>query len=121
MHILDRFMEFLVAGIFLCIGIAKIFSYRRQPKAPGVSGGHRSFGLPYPAAAAMGVFEIAAALILMFTPFGTLRGADLVQATAVLLALLTIGAGIYHLRRREALAPSIALFLLAVFVMIGRT
>jgi hypothetical protein len=36
------------------------------------------------------------------------------------LALLMVAAGIYHMRRQESAAPSVALFLLALFVIVGR-
>jgi hypothetical protein len=36
------------------------------------------------------------------------------------LALLMVGAGIYHFRRREPAAAAVATFLLALFVIVGR-
>jgi hypothetical protein len=36
------------------------------------------------------------------------------------LALLMVAAGIYHIRRQESAAPSVSLFLLALFVIVGR-
>lgn len=120
MNILDRFMEFLVAGIFLYVGFGKILRYQRRPKPLGASHAHLPFKLPYASAIAVGLFEIAAALVLLFTPYSTLQGASLVRLAAVLLALLTLGAGIYHVRRQEKVAQAVALFLLTVFVMVGR-
>jgi hypothetical protein len=36
------------------------------------------------------------------------------------LALIMVLAGIYHLRRQEEAAPAVSLFLLALFVIVGR-
>ncbi len=113
-------MELLVAVVFLWVGIGKIRSYGRRPKALGASRMHLPFGLPQGFAIAVGLFEIGAALILLFAPFGTWQQANLVRSAVTLLALLTMGAGIYHVRRQETAAPTVVLFLLTVFVMIGR-
>lgn len=43
-----------------------------------------------------------------------------VRAAAAWLALLMVGAGIYHLRRNESAAPNVALILLSIFVIVGR-
>jgi hypothetical protein len=44
----------------------------------------------------------------------------LLRLAAAGLALLMVIAGIYHIRRQESAAPSVALFLLALFVIVGR-
>jgi hypothetical protein len=36
------------------------------------------------------------------------------------LALLMVAAGIFHLQRKEPAAPEVTLFLLALFVIVGR-
>lgn len=112
-------MEFLVAGVFLCIGLRRIVSYGRRPKALGASQMRLPFGLPYGTIAAVGLFEIAAALALL-APFGPLPQATLVPLAAAMLALLTMAAGIHHVRRHEPATPTVVLFLLAMFVMVAR-
>jgi hypothetical protein len=113
-------MEFLVAGVFLCIGVAKVMSYRRRPRALGARNRRLPLGLPYAVIVVLGLFEIVAALALVM-PFGPIPPATLVLLAAVGLALMTLAASIYHARRRESAAPSVALFLLALFVIVGRT
>src|SRR5580658_6265305 len=120
MNSLDRFMEFLVAGVFLCVGLGKLLKYRRRPKALGASQAQLPFGLPYGVIVAVGLFEVAAALVLLFTPFGVLAQVNQARMAALLLALLTVGAGFYHVRRQETAAPALVLFLLTLFVMVGR-
>ena len=45
---------------------------------------------------------------------------EAVLCAAAWLALIMVGAGIYHLRRQESAAPDVSLFLLALFVIVGR-
>lgn len=113
-------MEFLVAGVFLCLGLRKILSYRRRPKALGARHGSLLFGLPQSVIIAVGLFEVAAALVLI-VPFGSMPGPTLALLAASALAFLTVAAGIYHVRRQESAAPSVALFLLALFVIVEHT
>ena len=40
-------MEFLLAGVFLCAGLGKIFSYNRKPSEPGNEETSGLMGLPY--------------------------------------------------------------------------
>jgi hypothetical protein len=44
----------------------------------------------------------------------------LLRLSAAGLALLMVAAGIYHIRRQESAAPSVAVFLPALFVIVGR-
>jgi hypothetical protein len=117
---LDRFMEFLVAGVFLCIGFRKILSYRRRPKPLGARHRNLPLGLPYGVMVAIGLFEVLLALALI-APIGQFPLASLPLVAASGLAFLTMAAGIYHLRRHETAVPSLALFLLALFVIVGHT
>ena len=119
MNSLDRMMEFLVAGVFLCIGVGKILQYRRRPKALGAEQLRLPLGLPYGCIIVVGLFEIAAALVLVM-PFGPWPQATLVRLAAAVLAFLSVAAGIYHVRRQESAAPAVALFLLTMFVFVGR-
>jgi len=119
MNSLDRFMEYLVAGVFLCVGLAKIWSYRRRPKPLGAQRASLPFGLPYVLVIAVGLFEVVAALALL-TPYTFLPHAMIVPLAIAGLALLTFSAAFYHMRRHESAVPNLVLFLLVMFVALGR-
>ena len=120
MNNLDRPMEFLLAGVFLYLGFRTIFSYKRRPKALGAKDLSLPLGMPHGTMIAVGLFEIVAAFALV-TPFGPLPQATLVLLAAAGLALLTLAAVILRVRRHESASPIVALFLLAMFVIVGRT
>ena len=119
MSILDRFMEFLLAGIFLWFGLGKIFSYNREANEPEKEETSGLMGLPYTWAALIGLFETVAALALM-APVGVLLSPKFSIAAATALALLMVGASIFRIRRRQSAAPTVVLFLMAVFVIAAR-
>ena len=112
---LDYFMGYLAAAVFLIAGVVRINAYRSRPKTLGARAKQLPFGLPYVCMVAVGVVEIASALALLATQ-GTV-----VLMAAVMLAGLAVAGGIYHLERRETAVPSVVLFLLALFVIVGRT
>jgi hypothetical protein len=118
MSSLDQVMEYVTAGVFLCDGLRQILSYERSPKAIEAPQTQRSFGVPYKTMVAIGLFEIVAALALV-VPFGPWPRATLAPLAAMALALLTVIAGIDHLRRHISVAPTAVLFLLTVFVLVG--
>jgi DoxX-like family len=115
----DHFVEFFVAGVFLCVGVAKILRYRRSPKAVGAQPARLLFGLPYGCIVAVGVFEVLAAVALVM-PSGFLPQAALTQVAVAGLALLTVTAGVYHARRHETTVPNVMQFLLVLFVVVVR-
>ena|ERR1700676_2079831 len=115
----DRFVEYFVAVVFLCVGVAKILSYKRSPKALGAQPARLPFGLPFWCIAAVGLFEVAAAATLVM-PSGFLPQAALTQVAVAGLALLTVTAGVYHARRHESTVPNVMLFLLVLFVAVVR-
>ena len=115
----DQFVEYFVAAVFLCAGLAKILSYRRSPKAVGAQPARLPFGLPQGCIVAVGLFEVAASLALVL-PTGFLPQAALTQVAVAGLALLTVTAGVYHARRRESMVPNVMLFLLVLFVAVVR-
>jgi hypothetical protein len=119
MNSLDRFMEYLAAGVFLWIGVRNIYSYTRRPKALGAGQTRLPMGLPYGAIVAVGLFEVVAALALV-APIGFWPQATLVRLAAVGLAGLMVASSIHHVRRQESAAPTVALFLLTLFVLVGR-
>lgn len=72
----------------------------------------------------IGLIEVVLALGVlmpdMYTPDGIAPEYLIARCCAAGLALLMVGAGIYHIRRREPAAAVIATFLLALFVIVGR-
>ena len=116
---LDRLMEYLAACAFLCAGLVEIYSYRRRPKALGADSRDLPLGLPYGLIAALGVREIVAALVMVAAP-GFWPQPQVVPMAAVGLAGLAAFAVVYRLGRRESIEPQVVLFLLAIFVLVGR-
>jgi uncharacterized membrane protein YphA (DoxX/SURF4 family) len=113
MNNLDRFMEFLVAAVFLLVGLSKMLSYRRQ-KGPADTGtSELAIEFPYWCVALVGLFEMGAALALV-TPF------ELTLFAAVALAVSTMIAGLYRISVDKSAAPTAVLFLLVLFVIRGR-
>ena len=115
----DQFAEYFVASVFLCVGLAKILSFRRGPKAVGAQPARLPFGVPYGCIAAVGLVEVAAALALVL-PSSFLPQYALTQLAVAGLALLTVVAEIYHARRRQSMVPNLMLFLLVLFVAVVR-
>jgi len=116
--------QIVLAAVFFVAGAAKLLAYRslittieqRRKTAPiKVS---RAQG------AVVGLLEIAGAIGVILPPAWTPDALSvdylLVRVAAGCLALLMIGATIYHIRRRESASPAIATFLLALFVIVGR-
>ncbi len=111
--------QILLAAIFLITGLTKLFAYeklldtveaRMRGGAAGISRGLAAF---------IGVAEIAGALGVLSPP-ALLPGHLLIRLAASGLAFIMVLAGIYHLRREEPAAPTVTLFLLALFVIVGR-
>jgi hypothetical protein len=119
MNSLDRFAEFFVAVVFLCAGVSRIFSYKRKRTASVIEKAHGFAGLPYELQFVVALFEIAAALALL-TPVDTGMHVQLVRLAAGGLALLTVAASIYRVRHNQSAAPTLALFFMALFVIVGR-
>ena len=111
-------MEFVLAGVFLCVGLFRIFGYKRRLVMAGVGQIFAPLELPHGTVLAIGLFEIVAALAVV-TPAAFALPALMVPAAAAALALVAVGACIYRVRHREECAPTIALFLLAIFVVFG--
>jgi hypothetical protein len=118
MNSLDQFAEFFVAVVFLCAGLSKIYSYKRKTAASEAEPAHGLAGLPYELRFAVALFEIAAALALL-APIDPVMHVQLVRLAAVGLAFLTVAASVYRVRRRQSPAPTLALFSMAMFVIVG--
>ena len=110
---LDVLMELVVIAFFLFAGVSKIFSYKRSSGFIPAEEQAADSTFPYWCMALLGLVEVAAALAL-FTP------ATPALIAAFSLALLTAGSVVFRLRRHQSAAPTIALFLMVVFVIIGR-
>jgi len=119
MNSLDQFAEFFVAVVFLCAGFIRIFSFKRKRTENPVAQAHGFAGLPYELQLIVALFEIAAALALV-APVDPVLHAQLVRLAAVGLALLTAAASVYRVRNQQSAAPTIALFFMALFVIVGR-
>ena len=111
--------QILLAGVFLFTGATKLFTYEKLVIRLEARSKGRPLGISRGQAALIGLLEIAGAVGVL-TPATLVPAHLLVRMAACGLALLMIGAGIYHLRRDESAAPAVAVFLLALFVIVGR-
>lgn len=67
----------------------------------------------------VGLLEIAGAVAVLI-PTDLWPPWVLLRLACAALGLLMVAAGIYHLRRQEPAAPTVALFLLSLFIIVGR-
>ena len=119
MNVVLWIVQIIMAGVFLFTGFSKIFAYGQVVKVVEARSKAGRIGMTRVQAALVGLVEIlgAAAVLVpmdLWPPYIFLRLA------AAGLALLMVAAGIYHIRRQESAAPSVSLFLLALFVIVGR-
>ena len=116
--------QILLAAIFLVTGVSKLLAYEKVMEKVQARFNGRPAGVSRGLAAFIGLAEIAGALGVVMpaalTPATLLPAHLLVRLAAGGLALVMVLAGIYHLRRQEEAAPDVALFLLALFVIVGR-
>jgi hypothetical protein len=113
MNNLDRFMEFVVAAVFLLLGLSRIFSYRFGTESGEVGRSEFAAEFPYWCVALVGLFEMAAAMALV-------ASFSLTLLAAVALALSTVISGLYRVSVEKTAVPSVVLFLLVLFVICGR-
>jgi hypothetical protein len=111
--------QILLAGVFLVTGATKLFAYENLMKRLEARSKSGLVGMSRGQAALIGLLEIAGALGVV-VPIHFAIPHLLVLLAAGGLALLMVGAGIYHLRRQEPAAHVVAIFLLALFVIVGR-
>jgi hypothetical protein len=112
-------MQALLAGIFLFTAAGKLFGYDRLAQLVETRSHGRPIGMSRAQAAGVGLAEIAGAVGVM-TPGNLDPLHRVVIGSAAWLALLMVAAGIYHGRRQDSTTPNIVIFLLALFVMVGR-
>ena len=110
----------LILGItFLITGFSKIFAYKHLSKLVEARTKGHPIGIPGRQAAVIGVGEVFWGL-LVINPFQLSYPYLLPLVGSACVGLEMIGATYYHMRRKEPAGPSIALCLLAMFVIVGR-
>jgi uncharacterized membrane protein YphA (DoxX/SURF4 family) len=112
-----------LACIFLISGTFKLFALTPLIQALE-SRTHLHINLTPSQARIVGLLEVMLAFgVIMpdiYTPEGTVPEYIIIRTCAAGLACLMAGATIYHMRRKEHAALDIAIFLLALFVIVGR-
>jgi uncharacterized membrane protein YphA (DoxX/SURF4 family) len=111
--------QVILAGIFLFTGFSKIFAYGQVVKVVEARSKAGRIGMSRMQAALAGLVEIAGAAAVL-VPVDVWPPYILLRLACAGLALVMVAAGIYHIRRQESAAPSVTLFLLALFVIVGR-
>jgi len=111
--------QILLAGVFLFTGITKILAYEKLVKAVEARSKGGRIGMSRGVAAMVGLLELIGAVGVL-APVDPWPPYILLRLAAAGLALLMVAAGVYHLRREEPATPSVVLFLLALFVIVGR-
>jgi DoxX-like family len=112
-----------LACVFLIAGTFKLFAF--SPRMQSLENRAQSHSTRAPIGTMIiGLIEVVLAFgVLMpdiYTPVGMAPEFLIARTCAAGLALLMVGAGIYHVRRREPAAAAVATFLLALFVIVGR-
>ncbi|MGD0629036.1 MAG: DoxX family protein [Terracidiphilus sp.] len=111
--------QIILAGVFIFTGFSKIFAYGQVVKVVEARSKAGPIGMSRGQAAMVGLVEIVGAAG-MLVPVDVWPPYILLRLATAGLALLMVAAGIYHIRRQESAAPTVALFLLALFVIVGR-
>jgi len=111
--------QILLAGIFLFLAAGKLFAYDRFARLAGFDSSSPAHALTQGHAKVIAVAEIIGAIAVIL-PVQTAMPYLLALAAAAWLALIMVEEGVYHALRRESAAPCIAIFLLALFVLLGR-
>jgi uncharacterized membrane protein len=116
--------QILLATVFFLTGVSKLLAYRTLIKTIEEQRKTAPIRVTRAQGAVIGLLEIAGAIgVIMppaWTPDALATDYLLVRVSAGCLALLMVGATIYHFRRRESASPAISAFLLALFVIVGR-
>lgn len=124
MNILIWIGQVALAAVFLVAGFSKIFAYERLINTLEIRRKTAPITMPTGKGQLLGVLEILGAIgVIMpaaFTPAALAPNYLLIRLAAAFLAILMVGASIYHFRRKESAAPAIAALLLALFVIVGR-
>jgi hypothetical protein len=112
-------VQILFAGVFLFTAAGKLFDYDQLVRVIEGRSRGKPIGISRLQAIVLGLGEAAGATGLLIP--ASIEGSHrIVVYSAVWLCLLMIGAGIYHLRRRDSATPPVVLFLLTLLVIVGR-
>jgi hypothetical protein len=109
----------ILAAVFFFTGVSKILAFGHVESFLGKKLKGGQIGISAGQGAWIGLLEVAGAVGLLLPP-SILPDYEIVILAAAALALLMVCATIYHFRRKEPAAPDIALFFLAIFVIVGR-
>jgi len=112
-------VQILLAGIFLFTAAGKLFDYNQLVRVIEGRSRGKSIGISRVQAVLLGLGELAGAIGLLI-PARSDGSHSIVVYSAAWLCLLMIGAGVYHLRRRDSAAPPVVLFLLTLLIIVGR-
>ena len=119
MNTLLWIVQILLAGTFFITAGGKLFAYEKVVKVVEAHSKGRAVGLSRGQAAVVAIAELLGALGVLI-PFEIFPPHLIILVAAGWLALLMVGACVYHGIRRESATPSIVLFLLALFIIVGR-
>ena len=111
--------QVLLAAAFLITASGKLFAYDKVVRLVEARTKGHTIGMTRPQAALVALAEIAGALAVIL-PVRVEPNYLVVLSAAAWLAFLMVAATVYHLFRRESATPSIVLFLLALFIIVGR-
>jgi uncharacterized membrane protein YphA (DoxX/SURF4 family) len=119
MNVVLWIVQIIMAGVFLFTGCSKVLAYDKLKTALEARYKGNKIGMSRGLAAQVGLLEIVGAVGLVL-PYDFWPPNVLLRLVAGGLAVLMVIAGIYHARRNERATPSVVLFLMAVFVIVGR-
>lgn len=111
--------QLILGGIFLFTGLSKLIAYEHVEQAVKARSKGRPSGISRGQAALIGLAEVVGAVGVLL-PLDLYPPHILLRLAAAGLALVMVVASIYHARRQESAAPNVTLFLLALFVIVGR-
>lgn len=112
-------VQIILAGVFFITAGGKLFAYEKVVKVVESRSKGRAIGMSRTQAAVVAIAEIVGAIGLLM-PEEIFPPHLVILVSAGWLALLMVAATFYHAIRRESAAPSIVLFLLALFIIVGR-
>jgi hypothetical protein len=111
--------QMCLAGIFLYAGVKNLLALQKQQLKPAEGPSFQCIGVSATTACVIGFAEILGAVGLL-VPLGSQEPYLVAQVSAGALAVLMLAACVHHARRKEQTAPILALFFLALFVIVGR-
>ncbi|MGD0730840.1 MAG: DoxX family protein [Terracidiphilus sp.] len=119
MNVVLWIAQLILAGVFVFTGASKVLAYDEMVKAIELRSKGGKIGMTRFQASLVGQAELVGAIAVIL-PVDIWPPHVFLRLAAAGLALLMVIAGIYHLRRHETAAPSVVLFLLSIFVIVGR-